>query len=840
MKLMFCGGAAEVGASCILLKIAGRNLVFDAGIRMGMNKDFMPDLRMIQENGGVDAMFISHAHMDHIGSLPVLSHEFPEARIYMTHAAKDLMRVLLYDSLKIMENREQEIPIFSETQVKNTLDRIICYSPGYTFQPFPERSTTVTFYNAGHIAGAVAVYVASEEGAFFYSGDFALNPQRTVEGASIPRLRPDVAVFESTYGDKLHANREIEEQRLIAKVGEVISAGKKILIPAFALGRAQEVILVLKRSINKGELPAFKIYVDGMVNDICRVYEQNPNYLNHQLRKRILRGNEIFYDKNVIPVTGRQAQREEIISSSEPCCIISSSGMLTGGPSQWYASRLAGDEGNFIALTGYQDEESPGHLLLALADGEAEERVLRLGDITFPVNCGIGKYGLSAHADKSEILSLVQSLEPRNAFFMHGNSEVTIQLAQDIQKQFRGLVFAPRNGEEFEPKIRVPRKQLLKEELPTLSQTTLFGEEDIPKLWAFIMDTYQTKRGFTFEELGYIWTGRRNFEQDELRQISQQINNSIYFEAEARRPFIFHARSAEDIKADEPPAQMEVNIMLALVDQYFPSVTGLYKKGARFEEKIALLSFVFPQKARQLSEKIKIFEKETGWKVEINSECNQLEAQLIIRKLFGDEEHKIAKISYMSLEDAFKVKVQQKVNRAEEIVKEFEELSGMRLVMEEGAGVTGIVKNTESPNRLLKTNGKPMEQNQAMKYIEKAFADIPDRIFKKSLKFQDNAAYIELAFISPLVGERYRPLIEQLEKEIHWPIKIGQSVNQHEVLNISKRMIDDHGIVLKKSLAFIPKEMQVIAYVSEQSESHALIQEEFLKLTGLHLSFQIR
>lgn len=837
MKLIFCGGASEVGASCVLVKIAGRNLVFDSGVRMGQNKDFLPDMRMIQENGGVDAIFISHAHMDHIGSLPILSNAFPNARIYMTHATKDLMRVLLYDSLKIMENREQEIPIFSEVHVKNALDRAVCYSPGYTFRPFAE-STAVTFYNAGHIAGAVSVYVTGQEGAFFYSGDFSMNPQRTVEGASIPRLRPDVAVFESTYGDRLHSNREIEEQRLIAKVNEVIGAGKKILIPAFALGRAQEVILVLKRAINKGQLPPVKIYVDGMVNDICRVYRQNPNYLNHQLTKRVLKGVEIFYDENIVAVTGRQAQREEIVSSKEPCCIISSSGMLTGGPSQWYASRLAGDEGNLIALTGYQDEEAPGRQLLALAEGDAEERVLKFGDVSVPVNCGIGKYGLSAHADKTEILSLVHSLQPRNAFFIHGNCEVTEQLAKDVQKEFRGRAFAPRNGEEFDTKINVPRKQLVKDDLLTLSAAAFLTEEDIPKLWAFIMDNYQTKRGFTFEELGYIWAGRKDINQEELSKIAQYINNSRYFQAEDRRPFIFRARSEEDIKAEEAPAHMEVNRMLALVEKYFPPETGLYKKGARFDEKIALLSFVFPRKASRFREEIDRFERETGWKVEINAECNQSEAQNIIRKLFLGEEQKIVKIAYLPLQDLFKVKVNAEIDRKAEIIKEFAELTGMTMELEYTASKTIDGNNTAGSKIPYKATGLQMEQNQAMQHIQNAFGAMPDKLYKTSLKTQNNEGYIELSFISPAVGERYRALIEKLESEVYWSIRIGQSVNQHEALNAAKRLLAEKGVEVKKNLAFMPKELQVVAYVWEQPEDYLIIQEHFAKLTGLQLIFK--
>ena len=265
MELVFCGGASEVGASCYLLRVEGKNLLFDAGIRMDSAKDKLPDFRVIQEKGGVDAIFISHAHLDHTGALPLISREYPNAPIYMTHATKDLVRVLLYDSLKIMDRQEGEIPIYAEVHVENMLGRILCFSPEYTIQPFNDVDIKVTFIHAGHFAGACPVFLQSGEGSLFYSGDISLTNQYTVGGAAVPKLRPDIAIIESTYGDKLHANRQMEEDRLIQMVGEVIDEGGKVLIPAFAVGRAQEVILFLKRAMNRYKLPRFKVFVEGMV-----------------------------------------------------------------------------------------------------------------------------------------------------------------------------------------------------------------------------------------------------------------------------------------------------------------------------------------------------------------------------------------------------------------------------------------------------------------------------------------------------------------------------------------------------------------------------------------------
>ena len=213
MKIGFAGGAQEVGGSCICFRVGERGILMDAGIRQGGSRDPLPDLRLVQEMGGIDAILISHAHMDHIGSLPLISRAFPDAPIYMTPMTMDLTRVLLHDSLKIMSSREEEIPLYGEAEVSAMMDRIVPLNEQFEKEILPE--ITAVFYPAGHIAGAACIYLKTPEGTIFYSGDFATFPQQTIDGIHIPRLRPDISIVESTYGDRLHANRQVEEERLI-------------------------------------------------------------------------------------------------------------------------------------------------------------------------------------------------------------------------------------------------------------------------------------------------------------------------------------------------------------------------------------------------------------------------------------------------------------------------------------------------------------------------------------------------------------------------------------------------------------------------------------------------
>ncbi len=829
MELTFCGGAAEVGASCYLLRIDGKNILLDAGVRMDSSKDSLPDLRVIQEKGGVDAIFVSHAHLDHTGALPLISREYPHASIYMTHATKDLVRVLLYDSLKIMEQQEGEIPIYAEVHVKQMMDRIICFSPEYAIQPFEDAEIKVTFYHAGHIVGASCIYIQGKEGSAFYSGDISLTNQYTVSGASIPKLRPDVAILEGTYGDKLHANRQMEEERFIQMVGEVIDRGGKVLIPAFAIGRAQEVILMLRRAMNRGRLPRFKVFVDGMVREVCRVYRLNPNYLHSSLAKRVWKDKEVFFDDWIQPVSDKR-DREAVVGLSEPCCIISSSGMLTGGPSQWYAEKLVGDENNFIAITGYQDEEAPGRQLLNLVNAHCEERFLDLGERRIPVSCQLDKYNLSAHADKIELLGVLHALSPRQIFLVHGQEEVIQHLGKEMQADFQGRVYVPRNGETYDFYIRRPRKQIERALIPSLNREGIPEGEDIEVLWRHIMEHGGQKRAYSPEELFYIWSGKEPV-QEGVSQLSSILLHSDYFEPDSWRPFLYRPLSEERVaqRLQKLQGPMEVNRMLALVDEYFPPETGLYKKGARFEEKVALLYFKFPKVAAQrYRDEIEHFEKLTGWRVELNRECNLEAAEDLLVNLLPEGAYLVGNLSYYRAEGYFKATIEGDVD-VEDIRRRFAEATGLDLIIE------GHIK----PDAFEPIAAQPgqMEQNKAFKLIEESFAGKPHRLYKKGLKRDENGPYIELTFITPEIGERYRDIILQLEEKTGWPMRINPNPNQNEVIKLARRLLEQKGLRLKRNPGFFQLEKEIRVVPVDDWDCGALddVKKEFEYYTGYRL-----
>ena len=652
MNIHFLGGAMEIGGSCIYLRAADKGILLDCGIRQSGTKDPLPDFHTIQQQGGLDMIFISHAHMDHIGTLPILSKAYPLARIYMTPMTADLTRVLLYDSLKIMNNREDDIPHYTEQDVLDMLGRVtpVRYQAPVT----PAEGFTLTFYPAGHIAGAACVYLVTQEGTLFYSGDFAAFSQRTIEGIHIPKLRPDIAIVESTYGNRLHSNRQVEERRLIELVKECVEKEQKILIPAFALGRAQEVLLILRAAIQNQEIPAVPVYADGMVRNINTMYTRNPAFLKNALGKRILKGNEPFYTKEIQPVAPNQ-NREELLKAKGPLILVSSSGMLTGGPSCQYARQLAPREDACIIITGYQDEESPGRQLLKLLEEPAgsPERKLALDGASIPVNCRIEQVGLSAHGDKSEILSLLSRLSARHIFLVHGSSDSIRELGQEVSAEdYRRRVYLPECGQEYELTLRSPRKQISFVPAFTLQRQTPFSQKDEILLWNYWREHFPG-RTFGVAQLAHIWYGKPVTEEDILSAMQEELLKSPYFCQNARQLFLFEAVPEEEVKKALAPKELTMQELEPLVQAAFAGYS-FRRIGYHMESKEITLQFDFPDSLDRadFQKKAERFAADTGWQIRANTAMNHSAASALLYALFPG---RIRKISYFQEQKVYSI-----------------------------------------------------------------------------------------------------------------------------------------------------------------------------------------
>jgi Cft2 family RNA processing exonuclease len=435
MNLTFLGGAREIGASSLLLEVAGHRLLVDGGMRPTASEGArLPDLAPLAP----EAILITHAHIDHTGGLPLLAGLYPTIPIYATESTIALMHLLLRDSVRIMEQEQLqpdgETPLYSAEQVDALLARI---TPVAFHQPLVPLATapeiTVQFLPAGHILGAAMLLLETPEGRLLHTGDISVTDQRTVKGLAMDALpQAEVLICEGTYGNRSHANRREEERGLVQTVQAIIAAGGRVLLPAFAVGRAQELVLILKAFRASGTLSPVPIYLDGMVRAVCSAYQNQSHDLHPSVRRFLQNARRpLFADPQLQIFNVQREQRTALLSRESPFIVVSSSGMLAGGASPLYAATWATRPQDGIVFSGYQDEESPGAALLTAQRGS----VVRLQEQRLLLQCQVARYSLSAHADAEQLVHVIQKVEPDHLLLVHGAPEALEALARRFPKR---------------------------------------------------------------------------------------------------------------------------------------------------------------------------------------------------------------------------------------------------------------------------------------------------------------------------------------------------------------------------------------------------------------------
>ncbi|MCU0659498.1 MAG: MBL fold metallo-hydrolase [Polyangiaceae bacterium] len=427
LRVSFLGGASAIGASSALVQVADQAVLIDCGVRFRSDR-MLPDLEQLTGKH-LDAILVTHAHSDHTGALPVVHEAFPAAPIYMTPPTRSLVEILQRDALKLMRTsgeREGEIPLYTERQVESMLGRVMAVHHEASFVLGDIR---VTYLPASHILGASMIHLETPAGNVLFTGDYSVGAQRTVPGLARPQMPVDIVFTESTYGNRAHADRKLAEERLLRTIAETVEQQGRVLIPAFAIGRAQEVLLVLRDALKHGRIPRVPILVDGMVRSVCGAYPLHERYLAPGVQRLLRTEGHPFFNRDIRAVGDSSDRRQ--VASGGPCIVISSSGMLTGGPSSFYASEFAPNERDAILITGYQDEESPGRALLNLLKQQGPRRLM-VGGKEVEVKCRFESYSLSAHADRMQMVGLMEALNPQVVGLVHGDLEAKETLARSL------------------------------------------------------------------------------------------------------------------------------------------------------------------------------------------------------------------------------------------------------------------------------------------------------------------------------------------------------------------------------------------------------------------------
>ena len=436
------GAAQGIGASCFRVDIGPYEVVLDCGTRP-KGCDPLPALDYLKNP---DLLLISHAHQDHIGAVPVFHSRHPGVRMICTEGTREIAHVMLQDCLKVQQANEDASPLFEEADLERTLFRLETEAIGKDFEPLP--GLKVRFINAGHIVGAACIYIRYGARSLLYTGDYNTASSRTTEGLKLADLpQADMLITESTYGADSHPVRKTQEIALLTAIAEVVQAGGNVLLPAFALGRAQEILLAIRTSELFRKLPA-PIYVDGLVRAVTDTFREHLDLLPDSVQNLVKNnGIEPFYDEKfkptIIPI-GHPRERPLAIAS--PSVIVASSGMLNGGPSLYYAKTLLERENAAIFISGYTDEESPGRLLQNLQTGDTIE----LDGKQLIVRAQIRRFNLSAHADKLGLMQVIGKVNPRHLILIHGCRNALHALARSGDLRSKHFIHIPGVGEKIE------------------------------------------------------------------------------------------------------------------------------------------------------------------------------------------------------------------------------------------------------------------------------------------------------------------------------------------------------------------------------------------------------
>ncbi|MBW6451704.1 MAG: beta-CASP ribonuclease aCPSF1 [DPANN group archaeon] len=447
VRMSFLGSAREVGRSALLLQTKKTRVLLDCGINPSSSQKnaYLEAPEFNIED--LDAIVISHAHMDHMGFLPYLYEYGYEGPIYLTPPTRDIMVLQQLEYIKLMQNETGGAP-YTSRGVKSAIKHTITLNYGSVCDITPDMR--LTLQNAGHILGSSLVHLHVGEGLhnILYTGDFKYGKSRLFDVASTNFQRVETLVMESTYcGSKdMTPNKFDAEKVLINTITKVMKRRGKVIIPSFAVGRAQELMVFFAEKARSGELNV-PIYLDGMIWDATAIHTTYPEFLSESLQKQIFHHMNNPFVSEIFKRIGGAQERKNVIDG-EPCVILTTSGMLNGGPVIEYLRHLAADPLNALIFVGYQAEGTLGRHIqmgwkeIPLSSTQDDKRV------NTHINLEIANaLGFGAHSDRSQLMSYINHLKtrPERIILNHGEAKKIVDFTRYLHKTLKCETIAPHN-----------------------------------------------------------------------------------------------------------------------------------------------------------------------------------------------------------------------------------------------------------------------------------------------------------------------------------------------------------------------------------------------------------
>ncbi|MCD4800766.1 MAG: beta-CASP ribonuclease aCPSF1 [Methanococcoides sp.] len=441
VRVTSLGGCKEVGRSCFLLSTPESKIMIDCGVNVGSDDNMTPYLYLpeVQPLNQIDAVVITHAHLDHQGLVPLLYKYGYEGPIYCTSPTRDIMTLLQLDFIDVAAKDGKKTP-YESTNVRDALKHTITLDFEEVTDIAPD--VKLTFHNAGHIIGSAISHFHIGDGLHnvVVTGDYKYGPTRLFDPAVNKFPRVETVITESTYGASSAVQPSLKEaeKNLQQIIKNTLDNKGIVLIPAFAVGRSQEVMIVLEDAIRRGIIDDIPVYLDGMIWEATAIHATYPEYLNNNLRKLIFqKGQNPFLAECFKPVDSHEL-RKKIIEDPHPCVILSTSGMMNAGPVMEYFKAFAPDPNNTLVFVGYQADGTLGR---RIQKGWKEIPVSsKNGTEVVKMNMGVEVVdGFSGHSDRKQLMEYFKKMKPQpeRVFTEHGDERSCIDLASSLHKKYR-------------------------------------------------------------------------------------------------------------------------------------------------------------------------------------------------------------------------------------------------------------------------------------------------------------------------------------------------------------------------------------------------------------------
>ncbi len=451
VRISFLGGARQVGRSCLFLQTPESRILLDCGVNVaGDEQSMFPYLEAPEFNlQSLDAVILSHPHLDHSGFIPWLYKMGFRGPLYCVAPTRDIAALLALDYIGVAQ-KEAKKTLFTSKDVKEMVKHTITLEYGEVTDVTPD--VRLTLYNAGHTLGSSMAHLHIGNGLhnLLYTGDMKYLRTQLLEPADVRFPRLETVIIESTYGAKedILPSRRSSEQEMINFVKKTIARGGKVLIPVLGVGRSQEIMLILEKAMKEGALEKIPIYLQGLVWDVTAIHTCYPDFLNRNIRKNIFHRDENPFLSDIFKWVSSRKEQDYILEEAGPCIIMATSGMLTGGASVEYFKRLADNPKNSLVFSCYQGEGSLGRKIQS-GDKEfilptgAKPEVIK---VNMEVNTVVG---LTGHAGRNELTRFIYNLDPKpkKIIIVHGESSKCLELASALHKLNRVETIAPKNLE---------------------------------------------------------------------------------------------------------------------------------------------------------------------------------------------------------------------------------------------------------------------------------------------------------------------------------------------------------------------------------------------------------